>query len=40
MAVEHYIGLDVHCQFTEIAVVTPTGRVTKRLEIWVRAIFG
>lgn len=31
MAVEHYIGLDVHCQFTEIAVVTPTGRVTKRL---------
>lgn len=26
----HYIGLDVHCQFTEYAVVTSSGRVTKR----------
>jgi transposase len=25
-----YIGLDVHCQFTEFAVVTSSGRVTKR----------
>ena len=31
MSVKHYIGLDVHCQFTEMAVVTGTGRVTKRL---------
>jgi len=26
----HYIGLDVHCQFTEFAVVTSSGRLTKR----------
>jgi transposase len=26
----HFIGLDVHCQFTELAVVTPAGRLTKR----------
>jgi transposase len=26
----HYIGLDVHCQFTEFAVVSSCGRVTKR----------
>jgi transposase len=31
MSVKHYIGLDVHCQSTEMAVVTGTGRVTKRL---------
>ena len=27
----HYIALDVHCAFTEIAVVTASGRLTKRL---------
>lgn len=26
----HYIALDVHCAFTEMAVVTETGRLTKR----------
>ena len=26
----YYIGLDVHCSFTELAVVTPTGRLIKR----------
>lgn len=26
----HYIGLDVHCAFTELAVVTPDGRLSKR----------
>jgi transposase len=26
----HFIGLDVHCQFTEMAVVSQTGQVTKR----------
>ncbi len=26
----HYIGLDVHCSFTELAVVTQAGRLTKR----------
>jgi hypothetical protein len=26
----HYIGLDVHCQFTEFAVVSSSGRLTKR----------
>ena len=26
----HYISLDVHCEFTEIAVVTGTGQITKR----------
>jgi transposase len=26
----HYIGLDVHCAFTEMAVVTQAGRLTKR----------
>jgi transposase len=26
----HYIGLDVHCAFTELAVVTEGGRLTKR----------
>ena len=27
---QYFIGLDVHCTFTEIAVVMETGRVTKR----------
>jgi transposase len=26
----HFIGLDVHCQFTELAVVTQAGRLTTR----------
>jgi transposase len=26
----HYIGLDVHCQFTSLAAMTQSGRVTKR----------
>jgi transposase len=26
----HYIAFDVHCQFTEVAVMTPSGRVTRR----------
>jgi transposase len=26
----HYIALDVHCAFTEVAVVTESGRLTKR----------
>jgi transposase len=26
----HFIGLDVHCQFTELAVVTQNGQLTKR----------
>ena len=30
MSTKHYISLDVHCEFTEIAVVTGTGRITKR----------
>mgnify|MGYP000349244966 CR=1 FL=1 len=28
----HYIGLDAHCQFTEFAVVSSSGHVTKRLK--------
>jgi len=28
----HYIGLDVHCQFTQFAVVTSSGRLTQRGE--------
>src|SRR5438128_2327190 len=27
---KHFIGLDVHCQFTELVVVSESGRVTKR----------
>jgi transposase len=27
----HFVGFDVHCSFTEIAVVTQSGRLTKRL---------
>lgn len=30
MVTEHYIGLDVHCTFTEMAVVTTNGRLSKR----------
>jgi len=30
MRTDHYIGLDVHCEFTEMAVVTSSGRITKR----------
>ncbi len=30
MRTEHYIALDVHCAFTELAVVTKQGRLTKR----------
>lgn len=30
MSRAHFIGLDVHCQFTELAVVTATGRLTQR----------
>ena len=30
MRTEHYIALDVHCAFTELAVVTRRGRLTKR----------
>jgi transposase len=30
MRSEHYIALDVHCAFTELAVVTKGGRLTKR----------
>ena len=26
----YFIGLDVHCEFTELAVVTPSGHLTKR----------
>ncbi|MBI1824989.1 MAG: transposase [Planctomycetes bacterium] len=26
----HFVGLDVHCKFTEVAVVTEGGRLTKR----------
>jgi hypothetical protein len=28
-----FIGLDVHCQETEIAVLTPAGRLTKRMRV-------
>jgi transposase len=27
---KHYVGLDVHCSFTELAVVTQSGRLSKR----------
>ena len=30
MSTSHYIAMDVHCAFTEMAVVTSTGRITKR----------
>lgn len=30
MRTEHYIALDVHCAFTELAVVTRRGRLSKR----------
>lgn len=30
MSVIHYIGADTHCKETEVAVVTATGRITKR----------
>jgi transposase len=30
MDTEHYIGLDVHCTFADMAVVTTSGRLTKR----------
>ncbi len=30
MRTEHYIALDVHCAFTELAVVTKGGRLTQR----------
>jgi len=30
MGTQHYIGLDVHCTFAEMAVVTTSGRLTKR----------
>ena len=30
MRTEHFISLDVHCEFSEMAVVTRSGRLTKR----------
>jgi transposase len=30
MRTEHFIALDVHCRFTEVAVVSKRGRLTKR----------
>ncbi|MBI1826438.1 MAG: transposase [Planctomycetes bacterium] len=30
MRARHFVGLDVHCKFTEVAVVTEGGRLTKR----------
>lgn len=30
---EHYIGLDVHCKETEIAVITAAGRLTRRMRV-------
>ncbi len=30
MKARRYVGLDVHCSFTELAVVTATGRVSRR----------
>ncbi len=30
---EYFIGLDVHCQETEIAVVTATGRLSQRMRV-------
>jgi hypothetical protein len=29
---KHFVGLDVHCQFTEMAIVSETGKLMRRLQ--------